>query len=91
MDEATQVEFIATVCKGFADAINESCGTHFGGKDGYEVLSLVFGEVFGAAQLRAATPEQGRDLAMAAWELLQTRVPPETLSAALERALQAAG
>jgi hypothetical protein len=24
MDEATQVEFIATVCKGFADAINDS-------------------------------------------------------------------
>jgi len=91
MDEATQVEFIATVCQRFADAINDSCGTRFGGKDGYEVLSLVFGEVFGPAQLRDATAEQGRDLAMAAWELLQTRVPPETLSAALGRALQAAG
>jgi hypothetical protein len=91
MDEATQVEFIATVCKGFADSINDSCGTRFGGKEGYEVLSLVFGEVFGPAQLRAATAEQSRDLAMAVWELLQTRVPAQTISAALERALQAAG
>jgi len=89
MDETEQVDFIGSACNAFADAINRSSGTRLRGKDGYEVLSLVFGEVFTPADLRGASAENIRDLVMASWELLESRVSPETVSAALAHAVAA--
>jgi hypothetical protein len=91
MDETEQVEFIGNVCKNFAYAMNESSGTRFSGQDSYEVLSLVFGETFGPAQLHSPTAEQMRDLSMAVWELLESRVTPEAVAAALDHALRTTG
>ena len=91
MDEAEQIDFIGSVCNHFAESINSSSGTRLSGQDGYEVLSLVFGEAFTPPALRGATSEQIRDLAMAVWELLESRVPPEAISAALGHAIDAAG
>ena len=87
MDQAQQDEFMASVCERFAQAMNASAGGRLRGQDGYEVLSLVFGETFTPAQLRTATDEQLRDLAMAAWELLQLRASAESVAAALSKAL----
>ena len=91
MDEAEQIDFIGSVCNNFAGSINSSSGTRFSGQDSYEVLSLVFGEVFTPAALRAATSEQIRDLAMAVWELLESRVSPDAISLALTYALDTSG
>jgi len=91
MDETAQVEFIGNVCKNFAQALNASSGTRFSGQDGYEALSLVFGETFTPAQLKNPSAEQMRDLSMSVWELLEARVTPEAVAAALDQALASTG
>jgi len=91
MDETEQVDFMGSACNAFAGSINQSCGTRLGGKQGYEVLSLVFGETFKPEDLRGASPEQVRDLVMASWELLESRVSPEAISVALRHAVDSAG
>ena len=91
MDEAEHVDFIGSVCNNFADSINASSALRLRGQDGYEVLSLVFGETFTPAALHAATSEHLRDLAMAVWELLEARVSPEAISLALQSAVQTSG
>jgi hypothetical protein len=91
MDETAQVEFIGNACKNFARALNASSGTRFSGQDAYEVLSLVFGGTFTPGQLRTPSAEQMRDLSMSVWELLEVRVTPEAVAAALDQTLAASG
>ena len=91
MDEAEQIDFIGAVCNNFADSLNTSSDARLCGQDSYEVLSLVFGDRFTPQLLRGATPEQMRDLSMAVWELLETKVSPEAVSVALTHALDTAG
>ncbi|MCU0648479.1 MAG: hypothetical protein MUF00_10820 [Gemmatimonadaceae bacterium] len=84
----SDLDFIASICGSFADAINET-GSGLSGQDAYEVLTTVFGDTFSEDDLRKAGSRHHEALAEHLRSVLDVaNATPELAKSALERALQ---